>query len=34
LKFGRPLALEQRWITEHASEHAIDSLASASEVWR
>lgn len=38
VKFGRPLTLEQveriRWITEHASEHAIDSLASASEVWR
>jgi PilZ domain len=38
IKFARPLALEQveriRWITEHAREHEIDTLARASEVWR
>jgi hypothetical protein len=38
VKFSQPLALEAveriRWIIEHAREHEIDTLTSASEVWR
>jgi hypothetical protein len=38
IKFAQPLALDTleriRWIIEHASEHEIDSLATASDVWR
>ena len=38
VKFARPLDIETveriRWIIEHSAEHAIESMANASDVWR